>query len=305
VQTGDIAPAYQITTSDGSTGPAGTGALKVLLRGAGGLVYTSQYVEVYSQKLDIQNRPVRADRVGGASTDKSGTATFNLTSGSYILAVDFEGYNWGDAVEVAGKSSILVVSGKTTEVSISTGRLQVGFVLADGATIVSQYVEVHFQQRDIAGHLVSNGRAGGGSTNNTGAVLFDLTPGKYIVTSDLSGYSWGNAYNTEGQDSVPVQPGQITSLIIKLGRITVALRKADGSADVSQYWEIHTQKADVSGNLVRDARVSGGATDNAGRSIVDLTPGKYTVSVGNRVVTNVEVVAGKTTVFDGATASIQ
>ncbi len=305
VDTGAIRPAYEITTIDSSAAPAGKGTLQVVVRGAEGMVWKDKWIEVYGQKQDIQGRWVRAERVAAGSTDNTGMASFAVNPGEYIVAVDVTGCNWGDAVDTKGKSSVQVLVGKTTRLVLTIGRLQVGFTRADGSVIQDQWVTVHLQQQDIAGNWVSAGRVASGYTDNTGAVSFDLAPCRYIVGADLLGYPWGTAYDVEGEHNVPIQPGQVTKRVINLGRIIVALKRSDGTADVDRYVRIYAQKTDVAGKPAKDWGVASGYTDNTGRRIVDLTAGRYAIEVSDRTVFHVEVAPGKTTVFDGTTWRIQ
>ncbi|MCL5952598.1 MAG: protein kinase [Chloroflexi bacterium] len=301
----NIGQAYAISTIAGSKAPAGQGSIQVTLRQGTGQVLQGVGVSIYAQKQDIQGRWVKANDAGWASTDNAGTATLNINPGQYIVAVDLAGYNWGDAADVKGKTGVSVASGQTTQVVVSIGRLTYGFVRADGTTIVNQGVTVYMQQQDVAGHWVSSGQVAWRQTDNTGAVSFDLAPGMYLVTSDLAGYSWGNAYGAEGEDSIPVQPGQETKRIITLGRITLALKKPDGSANTDQWCDISTQKLDVNGKPTKGSGVANLHTDNTGRAVIDLTPGKYAIGIGDQLYTDIEVVAGKITVFDGSTSRVQ
>lgn len=290
-----VGTGIQITTGSGQ----GTGILVRLLNGVGESV-ESGYFSVYTQKQDLAGKWVVDKRVKTGNTDNSGQIFFDLLPGDYIVSSDFYGYNWGDAAGVNGQANLNVQPGKVTQLTLALGRLTIGFLRGDGSVITDQYVMVYRQKKDLAGNWVVDQRVVTGNTDNSGLRIFDLTPGYYIVASDLAGYNWGTAADVKGMASVLIQSGLETRLIISLGQLQVGLKDSNGNPRPDQYIQVYTQKKDVSGASALGDRVAAGHTDNTGVFMANLAPGQYAIRIDEQVLFDVEVATGRITFADGA-----
>jgi len=300
---GEILPAYQVQFVSGST-ESGKGKLAVQIALGDGKPLTNWYVSVQSQKPDISGNWVTDSRLADGRTNNAGLVEFSLPAGRYIAALELPGYRWGDASDIQGLTDVPVETSKVTQLQISLGKLVIGFRYGDGKPIANQYVAVHLQKLDVGGNWVTDGRAADGRTDNGGTVAFNLTPGKYIIQSDFSGYNWGSAYDVEGRVDVPVPPGVVSTLIYDLGRLTVGLLKSDGTALTNRYVSIHVQDTDMGGNPVTGNRVADGRTDNAGMLSFNLTSGVYVISTEDIASFNIVIEGGKITQWDGQAYSI-
>lgn len=275
-----------------------TGIVVRLMTGTGEAI-TEHYVEVYTQKQDIAGNWVVDKREKTEYTDNSGQVFFELSPGDYIITSGFDGYNWGSARDVMGQASVNVEAGKTTQLTLSLGRLTIGFLRGNGEVITDQYVQIYLQKQDLAGNWVVDSRINSGGTNNTGLISFDLTPGYYIVATDLQGYNWGNATDLEGMTSISIQPGVENRMVISLGQLQAGLTDFNGKPITDQYIKVYTQIKDVSGNPALGSNVDSGSTDNTGIFVSNLAAGQYAIQINEQVLYNIEVKEGKITFTDG------
>jgi serine/threonine protein kinase len=279
-----------------------TGLIIYLYDGEGNPIQ-NQGVSIYTQQQDLSGNWVTKDRSGGGYTDNTGSVKIDLPAGQYIVKTDFAGYNWGSASDVSGQANVPVEDGKQTQLILRLARLKVGFVFADGSVVSNQGVGVYTQKQDISGHWVTKDRVGGGYTDNTGDVEVDLTAGNYLIKADFNGYNWGDAYDVNGESNVPLQPGQVQTIIVHLGRMIVALKDAGGNPVGNKGVGVHFQKKDVNGNPSSGDSVTSGYTDNTGSVSFDLTPGSYAITIDNNYYYNIQIEAGKITTTDGNTQS--
>jgi hypothetical protein len=74
----------------------------------------------------------------------------------------------------------------------------------------------------------------------------------------------------------------LTKVQLQVGQIEVAIVGAAGEPWEGVYFQIFSQKRDVSGNQITDRRVADGRTDNTGLKGSWLTPGLYIVAIDLR-----------------------
>jgi hypothetical protein len=229
---------------------------------------------------------------------------FSLPGGSYIVATDLPGYNWGDALDVEGLTNVPIEAGKVTQLSLSLARLVVGFRLGDGRALADQYVNVYQQKRDVGNHWVSDVRVWRGDTDNSGTLTVNLVPGHYIIYSDFPGYNWGNAYDGEGIANFPIFGGETTTLIYDLGKLVVGLKDSNGNALTDEYVNVYMQDQDLNGNPILGDRVHRRDTDNAGIVSFNLTEGNYALSIDDATTYDIPIESGKITQWDGESYSV-
>ena len=263
------------------------------------------YVHIYNQKQDLAGKWVSDNEVARDSTDKTGQISFDVGPGSYIVAADFSGYNWGTAADRNGQASVTVEAGKTTQLTLTLARLTIGFLRGDGSVITNQYVQLFRQKQDLAGNWVAADQVSYGRTDNAGILFFDLTPGYYLVASDFAGYSWGNLPNPKGQSSVALQSGQENKLVVRIGQLQVGLKDNGGNPISNEYIQVCVQKQDVNGGVVPGDQVASGRTDNTGIFFADLAPGLYSIKIKDTWTNNIEIDAGKVTFTDGVQTQIK
>jgi hypothetical protein len=272
------------------------GRMTLGVKDADGKPKTNQYVGVYLQKSDIGGNPIRGDEVASGYTDNTGAISFDLTAGYYCVEISgLHGYPWGAACDWR------VVSGQTTSIIPTLGRVRVGIKDAEGKALAGKYVRIRFQKKDVNGNPTPGEEVVSGYTDNTGLVSFDVTAGVYAVeVSGLVGELWGDPLNHV------VEAGKTHSILIALGRLTVGLKGADGKPITSRYAAVYLQKKDVAGNTIKSEQVANGYTDSAGLISWDLTAGNYVLeisSLGTQL--NVPVQSGKTTINDGTRSTIR
>ena len=164
------------------------GKLLVGFVNADGSVVEDKYVEAYTQQPNISDQWVADDRVRSGYTDNSGIAIFDLTPGNYVIAAEFDGENWGSAVDRMGEANIPVYPGHETRVILKLGQLIVAVKDGSGNPVNEKYVEVFYQQQDANGNPARGNRIRSRYTDNTGTASFQLTPGTYVIQYDRQDY---------------------------------------------------------------------------------------------------------------------
>lgn len=272
------------------------------IRNGAGTPLSGKFVRVYSQKKDLSGNWVKDQEKGNGYTDNTGTIKLDkLASARYIVCLDINGYNWGTAGDCDGQADVPVDSGKATQLTLSLTRLTVGFLRADKTVMNGQFVRIYTQKKDLANNWVSDKDVASGYTDNSGAVSFDLAPGYYIVTSNLTGYNWGTAGDHEGMANVPLRSAQVYPLTVNLGQLVVGLLDGTGKPRNGVLVRVYTQKKDVSSNFVTDGEVDTEYTNNTGSATFNLTPGNYAIRVDNNYLFNIAVAGGNITTTDGKT----
>lgn len=152
---------------------------------------TGRRVRIYLQKKDLaENWVVDGSSITYGDTDNTGTVTFNLVPGHYIINSNFNGYNWGNAYDLMGVANFALPSGKVTNLIQHLGRLTVGLTDDSGNPLQGKRVRVFFQKQDVSNNTIMGDNVTYGDTDNTGTVSFGLTPGLYAVQiGDLSTYN--------------------------------------------------------------------------------------------------------------------
>jgi len=249
--------------------PSTESGIRVNIKLADGTPKRRSWVGVYHQKADISGNPIKGDRITDGRTDDSGTVFFPLQPGTYAVSLgDYTGYLWGN------EFNYTVSQGQATVLSVTLGRLLIGVIDADGRPMERRWTGIHLQKADISGNPIKGDRITDGRTDNTGGIVYDLSPGVYAVgIGDISGYVWGEELNHA------VLPGQTTRILVQLGRLTVGVRNVEGQP-VSRRWVgVYLQKQDVDGNPVKGDRILDGRTDDTGVIWWNITAGRYAVEI--------------------------
>ncbi|HZQ10277.1 MAG TPA: hypothetical protein VFD70_27105, partial [Anaerolineae bacterium] len=254
-----------VSNQSGATG------IRVNIRYADGSPAQGKYVKVWKQKQDVSGNPIVGDGVTDGRTDNTGSITFGLNPDTYVVGVgDIAGYPYGNVFNYQVTPNSLLV------LDVQLGRMIIGIKNADGQPLNGRYTSISLQKPDISGNPVQSDRVADGRTDNTGAIVYDLTAGDYWVDiRDIAGYYWGNPTNWR------VKSGETVKIILDLGRIRVGIKNADGRALEGKYVAVSVQKQDIDGKPIPGDRVSDGRTDNTGIIDFDLTPGNYAVYIGD------------------------
>jgi hypothetical protein len=282
---------YQVTAAHATEISVTLGRLQIAVVDADGKGIPGRWTGVSLQKTDVGGNPIMGDRVGDARTTDTGGVTYDLTPGMYGVDIrDIAGYAWGQQLHHP------VLPGRTTVIRVQLGRLSVGVRNAEGVGLAEKRVGLYVQKADLVGNPIRGDRILEGRTSNTGSISWDVTAGAYAVSiGDISGESWGEELNYE------IRPGQITPILVTLGRLTIGLQDADGKAIASRRVGVYLQKKDVSDNIAKGERFLDGRTDNTGLIVWDVTAGRYVVEIENvGVVPDVPVQAGFNTSTNGA-----
>jgi len=172
------------------------GRLTVGVRNADGKGLGGRWVGVYLQRADLNGNPISSDRILDGRTDTTGLIMWDLTAGKYTVAIrDVAGNVWGEEMNHE------IASGQTTPIMLTLGRLAVGLKDADGKPVSNRWVGVYYQKRDATGTIGKGDRFLDGRTDNTGALTWDITAGRYVV--EVEGY------------------GTLSDVLIEAGKVTV------------------------------------------------------------------------------------
>ncbi len=244
--------------------------IRVSVRYADNTPANNVYVRVSTQKQDVSGNPAVGDSVDSNRTDNAGLVTFNLKPGTYVVEADLAGYAYGNRFNYAVTNGALLV------LDISLSRIRVGLKDADGKPLGGKYVAVYLQKTDISGNPARGDQVNSNRTDNTGAVIFNVTAGYYDVEiGDILGQPYGNPFNHAAR------AGETHSVIVGLGRLRVGVKDADGKAVSGKYVTVNFQKLDVDGKPMIGDRIDSNRTDNTGTINFDLTPGTYATDIGD------------------------
>jgi serine/threonine protein kinase len=253
-----------------TTGSAQSG-IRVELRYADGTPKTSSWVGIYEQETDVSGNPVAGREITNGRTNDTGAIFFDLDPGTYAVGLgDLSGYIWGYEFNYTVQAS------QATILSLTLGQLAIGVRNASGQPLEGRWTAVFLQTPDISGNPIKGERINYIRTDNTGRAIYNLTSGLYAVEiGDIAGEQWGNEINHA------ILPGQQTTILLTLGRITVGVKNADDQPVAGRWVAIYFQEDDVSGNPIKGERIVNGRTDNAGLVSWDLTAGTYAVEIGD------------------------
>lgn len=252
---------------------------------------SDQRIFVLKARTDVRGALVRGDEAANGRTDNTGSVTFDLPSGDYIVAADLPGYNWGTWSEGKGHAGVTVRTGEETTMNTGMGTLAVTIAAVDKA-IADQVVYVTMQKRDANGKIVRGDDVGYSRTDNTGRVMFTVAPGEYILQINLPGVNWGAWTEGKGEVNVAVQAGQQTTMDLRPGQLVVAPRNGSGAPAIDEAVYVNLQKRDAAGAPVKGDEVTYSRTDNTGLVRFNLVSGTYVVTVAGKTITNVVVPRG-------------
>jgi hypothetical protein len=282
---------------------AGGTGLRVIMLDPPGQPWEGAYIEVYEQKPDVTGNPTRGNGVGSGRIDRRGQLDFELGAGKYGVCTDaVGGYSWTSRDCIY---DVQVNPGTVTTVQLQAGQLEIAIVGADGAAWNGVYFEIYTQKPDVSGKPVKDRGVASGRTDNTGLGSARLTPGLYILAVDLPGYNWGGLREAKGQINLVVEKGKTYRQTIRMGRLSIGLKKPNGEPATGVYVEVYMQKSAIDGQPVLADGVWSGRTDNAGFATIDLTAGDYALKIGDNTLWNVHIDWGRVTTSDGSTATPQ
>ena len=152
-----------------------------------------QNAYLYFPTPNVAGREVKGKSIDSSSTDNTGSTTFTVTPGTYALASQFAGYNWGSLYDDMGSAQVAVTAGQNTVVIPAQGRLHIGAPAWTNAYV--KLAQDDPNSSATAGHSVASE-----STGSTGFADIDLTPGTYTVEMNNQSYT------------VTITDGQTTNL---------------------------------------------------------------------------------------------
>jgi hypothetical protein len=139
----------------------------------------------------------------------------------------------------------------------------------DGQAMREIWVDVYHQAQDANGAPIHGEQAGSEYVGDSGTVSFVLPPGRYAVEIRVRGYEWPAFFDHE------VRAGETTTATLALGRLTLVLRRADGSLVTGQWVDVYRQLQDANGQPIYGEEVDSQWIDDVGIVRFDLTPGIY------------------------------
>ena len=274
------------------------GRLTVGLQDTNGKPVSGRWVGVSFQKEDQNGNIVRGDRFLEDRTDNAGLVSWDITAGHYVVEVEQVGMLLDVPVQSGFETTTDGVAIATREVlaaraasagppdipsPLSVSRqpsdksgIRINFLYADGAPKRGAWAAIYRQAADVNGNPIRGERLAEGRTDDAGTVFFALPAGTYSVQlGDYIGYAWGHEYDYE------VNTGEATVLTVKLGRLQIGVLDPDGKGLGGKWTGIYRQTTDISGNPIRADRIAEARTADTGSVSYDLTPGLYSVGIGD------------------------
>jgi hypothetical protein len=193
----------QVNTSGLTAMKIQGGQIEVAIVGANGTPWQNVYVEIFTQKQDVNNLPVTANRVWSGYTENTGFVNAWLTPGLYAVSIDLRGYNWGGLSDRQGEVNLAVQKANKTTLTIRMGQIVIGLRKPDGSPDSNVYVEIFTQKSDVNNQSVTANRIWSGHTDNGGFATADLTKGLYTVKIGENilynvPVDWGRITETDG-----------------------------------------------------------------------------------------------------------
>jgi hypothetical protein len=179
------------------------GQIEIGVVGADSKPWENVYIEVFTQKEDVNGIPVTADRVWSGHTANTGFANAWLTPGLYAISIDLRGYNWGSLSDRRGEVNLLVQKANKTTLTIRMGQIVIALRKADGSPDSNVYLEIFTQKSDVNDQSVTADRIWSGHTDNGGFASINLTKGLYTVKIGENilynvPVDWGRITETDG-----------------------------------------------------------------------------------------------------------
>lgn len=254
----------------------------------------------YEQSETVTGAPVKGNYVKGNTYNSVSPAVLFLEPGVYeITTNELKGYYWGTASDVPGQAFVEVKPGQATELVVRLGRLIIGVVRTDGSVVENQYFKIYTQTENVTGNFVADWRVLSASTDNTGQIYVNLTPGNYLVCTDFIGYNWGDATDCEGEVNIPIKPGEVTKFTIRLAGLTIIAVDSSGRVREGATVRIYAQSESVLGEPVLGDHITTCTVDNTGACIFNLTAGVYAFTIGDETYYDMPLFPGQMTITDG------
>ena len=206
--------------------------------------------------------------VGNYTTDATGIITLDLEPGTYTVTETDGAYKYW-VNDPTPTKTVVVKAGQTAKVTFQNqwrGQAQIVKTATNGGSVSGWHFEVKDSNGTVIGNYV---------TDSTGIITLDLEPGTYTVTETDGKYAyWHNDPNPS--KTVTVKAGETASVAFQnqwIGKAEIIKTATNGG--YVEGWEFTITDAD--GNTVGTY-----TTDAAGKILVDLNPGTYTVQETDR-----------------------
>ena len=206
--------------------------------------------------------------VGNYTTDATGIITLDLEPGTYTVTETDVAYKYW-VNDPTPTKTVTVKAGQATKVTFTNqwrGQAQIVKTATNGGSVAGW----HFTVKDSSGNVVGNY-----TTDASGIITLDLEPGTYTVTeTDSANKYWVN--DPTPTKTVTVEAGQTSKVTFTnqwRGQAQIIKTATNGGS--VEGWEFTITDAD--GNTVGTY-----TTDAAGKILVDLNPGTYTVQETDR-----------------------
>jgi len=275
-ETGTIIRTFPV---DGLT--AGNGRLRVIVKDVDGQIRETS-VNAYEQVADVNGSPIRGDSAGSLNKQADQSYARQLPVGTYTLRFGVDGYDgpWN--------YNYRVEEGQETEVTLIVSGYSIIVKDWSGAPLKPN-VQVYFQNRDVNGEPIRGDSVTSSRIPDTGKLSLLLAPGRYWIEFDsIDGVDWGRADNE-------VRPATRTSVELRLGSI---LYRSTSYECIS----VRGQSTNARGErIVGETEYASECVDTSfGGTVIDLVPGTYAVTTGDRTAFDVLVQPGEQVELDAS-----
>lgn len=111
----------------------------------------------------------------------------------------------------------------------TTGALRIELRHVDGSPILNTKAELFLQAADINGDPMLGQSVGSSTSGSSGAAVFDVAPGQYVVLLSLGGIHLRPDVDRPGLANLAITAGETTQVSVKMGLVISSLRGATES----------------------------------------------------------------------------
>lgn len=239
----------------------------VTIRDGNGILLTGRNFDIYTQKADIDGKPIIGDHLGRYDTGNTGVYGIFLPSDTYVFRFDGSGgqyyYLWGQKID---ESQFYKIDYKLSTFHIVARGI-------DNQLLSKTRVEIYKQDKDVSGKLILGNLIVGGDTGPTGGIDFYLPQATYaiqIISRDGFKYViWNKS----------IQEYEYLTVEYQLSALKVVIKGVDEELQTNINIEVYEQKLDFDGKKILGDRKISKRTATDGTADFYMPAGDYVVVI--------------------------
>ncbi|MFH0819442.1 MAG: hypothetical protein V1892_00225 [bacterium] len=251
----------------------------VTVKDENGVVTPKQKFSIYEQTNNTAGDPALGKLVLSSDTDTSGTRKLFLPPATYAIKFSLAN-NQSEILfnKILAESSLL-------DITYSTSGLKLILKDVNDNCVKNKNVEVFIQKCATCGVIAGN-RVASGKTNESGEIIFKLSPGTYVVK--ISG---ANGFDYYLYDQT-INPGETKIITEHLSLIRVISKKSSSEVLKNARVTISSQKLDINKKPLADKTIATLDTKDTGQADYYLPAGYYVATFNKNQIAALEIKRG-------------